>query len=122
MARKPSKKPGESEDAEPTVLEEPGRTPETDEIDWGEDENNVWLRGLWMLLFALFFALGEALLWVLALVQFFWMLFAKTRNKPIADFGDDLADWVDRITRFQTGASEDRPFPFAKWGKADAEE
>jgi hypothetical protein len=120
MARKPAKKP--QDDAEPTVLEEPGRTPETDEIDWGEDENNVWMRGLWMLLFALFFALAETLLWVLALVQFFWMLFAKARNKPIADFGEDLADWVDRITRFQTGASEDRPFPFVKWGKADPEQ
>lgn len=122
MARKPSKKPNKSEDSEPTVLEEPGRTPESDEIDWGEAENNVWLRGLWMLLFALFFAVAEALLWLLALVQFFWMLFAKARNQPIADFGEDVADWVGRITRFQTGASEDRPFPFAKWGKADEEQ
>ncbi|SMH54853.1 DUF4389 domain-containing protein [Maritimibacter sp. HL-12] len=120
MTRKPSKKT--DEDSEPTVLEEPGTATESDEVDWGEAENNVWLRGLWMLLFALFFAVAEALLWLLALVQFFWMLFAKARNQPISDFGEDVADWVARITRFQTGATEDRPFPFAKWGKADAEQ
>jgi len=120
MAKEPSKKPND-EDVEPTVLEEPtGETePETEEVDWRAEENNVWLRGLWMILFAIFFGLAEAVLWLLALVQFLWMLFAKERNRPIADFGEDLADWLARITRFQTGATEERPFPFAKWGKVD---
>jgi len=118
MAKEPSKKPDDA-DVEPQVLEEPTDTAGAEEVDWRDDDNNVWLRGLWMVLFAIFFAVAEALLWLLALVQFLWLLFAKERNRPIADFGEDVADWLARITRFQTGATEDRPFPFAKWGKRD---
>ena len=118
MAKKPSKKP-QDEDVEPTVLEEPGGAEESTEFDWDAEENNVWLRGLWMLLFAIFFAVAEALMWLLAVVQFLWMLFSKEKNRPIADFGEDVADWIARIIRFQTAATEDKPFPFAKWGKAE---
>lgn len=118
MADETSKKP-DGDDVEPTVLEEPTGSGGTSETDWDSDENSVWLRGLWMILFAIFFGLAEALLWLLAIVQFLWLLFAKEKNVPIAEFGEDVADWVARITKFQTGATEDKPFPFTKWGKAD---
>lgn len=94
---------------EPQVLQEPS----TDE---GFDNRNVWMRGLWMVVLAIFFGFAEALLLLLALVQFLWMLLGKEKNRPIADFGGDLSDWLARVARFQTGATEDRPFPFAKWG------
>lgn len=109
-------------DVEPTVLEEPGREEPRGPPggqNWDPEADNVWLRGVWMVLFAVFFGVAEALLWVLAIVQFLWLLFAKEKNRPIADFGEDMADWVARIARFQTGATEDRPFPFARWGKAE---
>lgn len=94
---------------EPQVLQEPG----TDE---GFENKNVWMRGLWMVVLAIFFGFAEALLLLLALVQFLWMLFGKEKNRPIADFGADLSDWLARVARFQTGETDDRPFPFAKWG------
>lgn len=77
----------------------------------------VWLRGLWMVVFALLFEVAKTLLLVGAVVQFFWLLFAQEKNRPVADFGEDLADWLARVARFQTGTSEDKPFPFARWGR-----
>lgn len=118
MVKKP-KKATETEEIEPKVLEEPGAGDGADEIDWGEAENNVWLRGLWMLILGVLFELGRAILWISAVLQFLWMLFAKKRNQPIADFGKDLGDWLQRVTLFQTGATEERPFPFAPWGKSE---
>jgi uncharacterized protein DUF4389 len=115
MAKKPTAK-SVADDVEPTVLEEPGRE-ETSEIDWGDDDNNVWMRGLWMLVLAFLFGIGEFVLLVAAVLQFLWLLFGKERNKPIADFGADLSDWLARIARFQTGTTEDKPFPFTKWGR-----
>lgn len=115
MAEK--KKP--SEEVEPKVLEEPGSGDGADEIDWGDAENNVWMRGLWMLILGILFEFARALLWIAAVLQFLWLLFAKEKNQPIADFGKDLADWLDRVTRFQTGSTEEKPFPFAKWGKSE---
>lgn len=107
------------DDVEPQVLEEPGRGDAADEVDWGDDENSVWMRGLWMLVLGLLFELGRTILWIAAILQFLWLLFAKEKNQPIADFGKDLSDWMARVTLFQTGASEVRPFPFARWGKED---
>ncbi len=81
-----------------------------------DGSGSVWLRGLWMLVFALLFALAETILWVVALVQFLWMLFAKEKNHLLVEFGRDLGTWLHEVARFQSGASEVKPFPWKKWG------
>jgi uncharacterized protein DUF4389 len=115
MVKKPKKTT--EEDVEPTVLEEPGSGEQASEVDWRDDENNVWLRGLWMLVLALLFGIGEFVLGVAAILQFLWLLFGKEKNQPIADFGKDLSDWLAKVALFQTGATDAKPFPFSKWGK-----
>lgn len=75
----------------------------------------IWMRGLYMLILAFLFGVGETILVVVALVQFFWMLFSKEKNQFLADFGKDLGDWLAAVARFQAGATEDKPFPWAKW-------
>ncbi len=82
-----------------------------------ERQSPIWMRGLYMIAFAVFFAIAETVLGILALVQFFWMLFAKERNEAIADFGASLGVWLRRVVEFQTGTSEDKPFPWAPWGE-----
>jgi len=96
--------------AEPQVLEEPG----TD----AEDENqNTWMRGLFMLILAILFGLGETVLAIGAVIQFIWMLAKGEKNQPIADFGEEMADWLARVARFQTGSTDEKPFPFTKWSR-----
>jgi hypothetical protein len=80
-----------------------------------EAEPNVWMRGLFMLIFAVFFGFAQTVLGVLALVQFLWMLFAKERNVALADFGESLGRWLARVAAFQTGATDEKPFPWAPW-------
>ncbi len=79
-------------------------------------QKEVWLRGLFMVIFAALFWVAQIALGGAALLQFGWLLFAGRRNGPIAGIGDGLADWLGRVALFQTGASEDKPFPFAPWG------
>ncbi len=118
MVKKTTKKP--VDEIEPQVLEEPGIDDDAFEMnDDDDDDDNVWLRGLWMLLFAALFWIGQFVLGVATIVQFLWLLFGKEKNEPIAAFGKDLADWLARIARFQTGATEDKPFPFEQWGPRD---
>lgn len=76
----------------------------------------IWMRGLMMLILAFMFGLAQTILGVVAVVQFLWMLFTKEKNELLADFGQDLAKWLAHVALFQTGASEDKPFPWAKWG------
>lgn len=76
----------------------------------------VWMRGAQMLLFAVLFSVAETVLFVLALMQFGWMLFARERNSAIAEFGHSLGGWLAQVADFQSGASDDKPFPFRSWG------
>ena len=111
------------DDTEPRVLEEPGPRGHAgkEPPDWEiEDEpENPWMRGLWMVVLAILFGVGEAILFLAAVIQFLWLIFAKEKNENIAAFGKELADWLARVALFQTGTTEDKPFPFARWGADD---
>ena len=95
---------------DPVDIEEPG---EAD--DFGANKG-IWMRGLWMLVLALMFGLAETILAVTAVVQFLWMLITKEKNALLMDFGEDLGNWLSAVARFQSGASEEKPIPWAKWG------
>ena len=95
----------------PIELEEPDRFDDDRSVP-----EAIWMRGLFMIVFGLLFALAETVLWVVALVQFLWMLFAKEKNELLTEFGVDLGKWLARVAKFQTGATEDKPFPWDKWG------
>lgn len=101
---------------EPQILQEPEPQGAAGSVEADEIDTSVWSRGLWMLVLAFLFGVGEFILLVAAVLQFFWMLFGKAKNEPIASFGKDLAAWLSDVAKFQTGASEQKPFPFQAWG------
>jgi hypothetical protein len=76
---------------------------------------DVWKRGLFMLLFAFAFGIGQMLLNAIAIVQFLWLLFAREPNNPLIRFGNSLSVWLADVARFQTCVSEQKPFPFRPW-------
>jgi hypothetical protein len=75
----------------------------------------VWKRGLIMLLFAIAFGIGQMVLNIITIVQFFWLLIQNERNENLARFGASLANWFAEVARFQSGATEDKPFPWRPW-------
>lgn len=77
--------------------------------------HDVWLRGVFMLLFIIAFTVGQWLLNLLAIVQFVWLVFAREHNQFIAGFGNSLAIWLAEVGRFLTCATEDKPFPWSPW-------
>lgn len=106
---------GETIDAEPVELEEPEAADEETAATGRAEVQAIWLRGLWMLLFAMLIALGRTLLGALTVLQFLWLLFTRERNVAIADFGASLAQWFQDVARFQVADTEEKPFPFAPW-------
>ena len=79
---------------------------------------DVWMRGLFMLLFIIALRVGQWLLNFLAIVQFIWLLAAREPNQFIARFGNSLSTWLAEIGRFLTCATEDKPFPWRPWPDA----
>jgi hypothetical protein len=79
---------------------------------------DVWMRGLFMLLFMIAFWVGQTLLNLLAIVQFLWLLFANEPNQFLGRFGGSLSIWFSEVARFLSCASEEKPFPWKSWPDA----
>ena len=75
-------------------------------------DGNIWMRGLFMLILAFMFGIAEFILGAFAILQFLWMLFAKERNKFLADAGQAIGAWLHAVAQFQTGATDEKPFPW----------
>ncbi len=79
--------------------------------------NNPWMRGVFMFLFVLMFALAETLLSIIALLQFLWSVVTKAPNKQLRAFGYSMSIWMRDVAQFQACETEEKPFPFAPWPK-----
>ena len=77
-----------------------------------DQAGNIWMRGLYMLILAILFGFAEMILVVMAILQFLWMLFSKEKNEFLAGTGETIGAWLADVSRFQTGATEEKPFPW----------
>jgi len=98
-------------------MEPTDKTTEDNESQSGTSA--TWMRGLFMLVVILAFGVAQSLLAVTAIAQFLWLLFAKEPNRLLARFGKSLALWFAQTTAFLSCASEEKPFPWADWPRAD---
>jgi hypothetical protein len=81
---------------------------------------DVWMRGLFMLVFIIAFWAAQWLLNFLAIVQFIWLLAAREPSQFIARFGNSLSTWLAEVGRFLTCATNDKPFPWRQWPEVSA--
>lgn len=86
-----------------------------EEIKASLTESKSWLRGLYMLLFAVIYWVAETVLAAVAIIQFIFLLIAHGPNERLRDFGDDLSVYFYQIVSFLTFNTEDKPFPFEPW-------
>ncbi|MFQ5518361.1 MAG: DUF4389 domain-containing protein [Mariprofundus sp.] len=83
-------------------------------------DTSIWLRLVFMLVFAVVFMATRVVLVVVIAVQFLWVLFTREKNDKLLDFGSRLATFIYQIYRYLTFNSEKRPFPFDDFPSADA--
>lgn len=80
-----------------------------------EQPENMLKRVIYMLLIAVMISLAQTVLGVATVVQFVVMLVNNKRpNERLADFGTDLGIWVAKAARFQTAASNVKPWPWTE--------
>ena len=73
------------------------------------------MRLIWMIVIALMMSFSQTILGVLTVIQFVIMLINKREpNERIADFGTDLGIWMAKAVRYQTAASEVKPWPWTE--------
>jgi D-serine deaminase-like pyridoxal phosphate-dependent protein len=76
---------------------------------------SLFAHAVVMFILAVLLNLAQWIAWVCAVLQLFWMVFARERNAALADFGQGLGNWMASTARFLTGASDRRPFPWSMW-------
>jgi hypothetical protein len=76
---------------------------------------STWLRGLYMLLFAVLFNITEIVLAAVAVFQFLAQLLTGGVNQRVQNFGDQLATYLREMGAFLAYASSHKPFPFGPW-------
>lgn len=76
---------------------------------------DLWMRLLYMVLFAIAYRLAELVMVAVAIIQFVFILIAGSANELLLHLGQNLTRYIADIIRFQTFNTEEKPFPFADW-------
>ncbi len=89
----------------------------SNEIKANLKQQTIWLRGLYMLMFALFYSVAEFVLIAVAVFQFLFILFTGKNNPRLLRLGQSLATYIYQILQFLTFNSDYQPYPFDEWPK-----
>jgi len=76
---------------------------------------NVIKRGIAMLGYGFIAGFVRLGITLIAIFQFFSLLFSEKPNQPLVKFGQNLNTYQYQINQFLTVNSEMYPFPFADW-------
>ena len=87
--------------------------PDTPDAD--DDFENIWLRLLNMVIIAVLMSFASTILGFLTVAQFLVMLFNKREpNEQLAEIGTTMGVWMAKAARYQTAASEVKPWPWTE--------
>ena len=97
--------------------------PPADHVVSGNDEagapieenirsRSTWLRLLFMIAFYAIGTVTTAVLSVVVVLGFLWVLFTGEKNDQLQQAGQVIAGYLYEIVRYLTFNTEDKPFPF----------
>ena len=75
----------------------------------------TWIRGLYMLLFALIYSIAEIVFTAVAVFQFLTALVTGRPNELLLNFGQSLSTYIYQTIQFFTFNSDEKPYPFSPW-------
>lgn len=73
---------------------------------------NIWLKGIFILVFSVILYVVGILVYLLAAFQFITKLITGELNHHVKNFAAVLTDYIMQVLAYITFQSEDRPFPF----------
>ncbi len=79
------------------------------------DFESIWLRLVHMIIIAVLMSMASSLLGLLTIAQFLIMLFNNRQpNDQLAEIGTTMGVWMAKAARYQTAASEVKPWPWTE--------
>ena len=81
----------------------------------GKAQESLVMRLLWMVVISVMLSLAQTVLTFVTIIQFIIMLVSgRQPNERLADFRTTLGIWIAKAARYQTAASEMRPWPWSE--------
>jgi len=84
--------------------------------------SETWVRLAYMVLFAVLLMAARAIVSIVVLVQFVFVLVFGKDNENLRNLGQGLGKWVYQTIMFLTFNSNSKPFPFDEWPALDPSE
>ena len=78
---------------------------------------DTWLRGLFILIFAVIYYVAAFVVIVVVIFQFITKLFTGKVNRETTALGQSLSTFIYQILLFVTFKSDQKPYPFSPWPK-----
>lgn len=79
----------------------------------------TWKRGLYMLLYAIFYTIAEIVLIAVIVFQFLLKLLSGETNERLRKLGQGLSTYIYQILQYLTFNTEYQPYPFGAWPKGE---
>lgn len=76
---------------------------------------STWLRGLYIVMFAIFIYLAQIVIAAVVVFQFLHTLLTGKPNPRLQTFGQSLSTYAYQILAYLSYNSDDRPYPFSAW-------
>lgn len=92
----------------------------TEDLKENISQRSTWLRLLYIILFAVIFAITEFIVGIVVVIQFGFVLLSGKTNEDLKQFGDALSRYVYDMLRYLTFNSDELVFPFAEWSYGGA--
>ncbi len=82
---------------------------------------DTWIRGFFILVFAIIFYVVWSVIGLLVLIQFFTKVITGNLNSELMDFSKKLTDYASEILLFVSFQENIKPFPFSSTPDSPAE-
>lgn len=82
-------------------------------------QKTTWKRGLYMLLYSIFYGVAEVVLAAVVAFQFVLMLFTGATNARLLKLGQSISTYIYQIIQYLTFNSDYQPYPFGAWPKGE---
>jgi hypothetical protein len=80
---------------------------------------STWIRGLYILIYGVFYTIAEIVLVAIIVFQFLLMLFTSETNERLGKLGQGLSTYIYQILQYMSFNNDYQPYPFGAWPKGE---
>jgi len=91
----------------------------SDDLKDNIKRQSTWMRGLYMLLFSVFYKIAELILFAVIVFQFILKVLTGDTNDRLRKLGQSISTYIYQALQFLSFNSEQHPYPFGAWPKGE---